>query len=484
MSSQALVPPVNGGDTLQPQPRNVVFLFDGTGDKVDADVTNVVQLCKMLYNNALEKKENESKPDPSSEDMDDPRQIVFYRRGIGTWRPATKRRMIPLYGYVSQTVDKAIAWNFEDHVIDAYTALTHNYKEGDKICLFGFSRGAYTARAVAAVLGFFGILPPDSRDPQVFHKIKEIYFRASRSFSDHPGLIKQFYTDLDEFCKTYKTIPITIEFLGVWDTVKSVGLFRTTGAMYSSSNPHVRTLRHAIALDERRARFDRSMWRYNPKYKTDIEQVWFSGVHCDVGGGSVPNGTKPNLANIPLRWMIRECFKTNSGIVFKSNGLEEYGIDPTSLYPVVQARPEALPLREDSIVQTPDSVKNNAVWAMEANTEEEHDHNDALAPLYDMLTINWQVWNPLEIVPVKKWNEAKGEEVTEANWWAGRKIDIVASDGSRAKGFDGQIKVHRTVKMRMMAKSMDKNGSYVPAATLEMGGKKFNVDSEEIVWVD
>jgi len=182
--------------------------------------------------------------------------------------------------------------------------------------------------------------------------------------------------------------------------------------------------------------------------------------------------------------MIRECFKTNSGIVFKSNGLEEYGIDPTTLYPVVQARPEALPLREDSIVQTPDSVKNNAVWAMEANTEEEHDHNDALAPLYDMLTINWQVWNPLEIIPVKKWNEAKGEEVTEANWWAGRKIDILASDGSRAKGFEGQIKVHRTVKMRMMAKSMDKNGSYVPAATLEVGGKKFSVDSEEIVWVD
>ncbi|THV02015.1 hypothetical protein K435DRAFT_367663 [Dendrothele bispora CBS 962.96] len=482
MSSQeAFVPPVGGGLTTQQQSRNVVFLFDGTGDKVDADVTNVVQLCKILYNNALEKEGNDLKPDPSSENMDDSRQIVFYRRGIGTWRPAPKSA---LYGYISQAVDKAIATNFEDHVIDAYTALANNYKDGDKICLFGFSRGAYTARAVAAVVGFFGILPPEFRDPKIFHQIKEIYFKHSRGFSSNPNLMKQFYADIDQFRKTHKTISVTIEFLGVWDTVKSVGLFRSTGAMYTSSNPHVKTFRHAIALDERRARFDRSMWRYNPKFKTDIEQVWFAGVHCDVGGGSVSNGTKPNLANIPFRWMIRECFKTNTGIVFNSKGLREYGIDPASLYPMVQTRPEALSLLDDTMVQTPDSVKNVKVWAKEANTEEEHDYYDSCAPLYDMLTINWALWNPLEVIPIKKWKEAEGKEVTEANWWAGRKIDVVRPDGAQAKGFDGKIKVHRTVKMRMLAKSVDNKESYVPAATIEVGGRKFQVDSDEIEWVD
>ncbi|KAG6842903.1 hypothetical protein H0H93_002918, partial [Arthromyces matolae] len=85
--------------------------------------------------------------------------------------------------------------------------------------------------------------------------------------------------------------------------------------------------------------------KYSDKVErpTDVEEVWFAGCHCDVGGGSVANGTPHTLARIPLRWMIRECFKAETGIMFKSEALKTIGLDPATLYPYVQKRPAALP---------------------------------------------------------------------------------------------------------------------------------------------
>lgn len=492
VSKTFIPPPVPQGSSTKPQ-RNVIFLFDGTGDKVDADETNVVQFCNMLYNHPDPDDKNgfAALPNPASKEANQ-RQVVYYRRGIGTWRPPGKRSLIPFYGVVSQTYDKAVANNFPDHVMDAYKALSAEYVEGDKICLFGFSRGSYTARAVAAVIGYFGILPKDAQTDANFDRVEEIYFKPTKDGFIKDKSTPEFHASVKEFCEKHHPKMVTIEFVGVWDTVSSVGVITETGTMYTSSNPHLKTFRHAIALDERRARFDRSMWRTRVGYETDVDQVWFAGAHCDIGGGSVENGTKPNLANIPFRWMIRECFKTDTGIIFAAdNLLKDIGLDPSSLYPIVKPRPEALSLREDSIVRTTESTsKLKDQKISETATEEEHDLVDALAPIYDMLAIKWYMWNPLELIPVKKWSPIRGD-TNEPNRWAGRKIDAIPKDQEKPQKWgamilDNTIKIHRTVRMRMLAKSEDPKGAYVPAATLETGGntRKISVDDEAIVWVD
>ncbi|KAK7440576.1 hypothetical protein VKT23_016925 [Stygiomarasmius scandens] len=482
MSQEKFIPPLSCGAGDSRQPRNVVFLFDGTGDTDDNDVTNVIRFRDMLYNHPPLKRGG-----TTSQDQENPRQIVFYRPGIGTWDPSGHSR---LYGFrlVSQAWDKAVAWNFESHVITAYKELTHAYKERDRICLFGFSRGAYTARAVAAMIGSFGILRPgkESRNEANFKKIQEIYFRPSKS-SFNGASLKRFRNETKEFREKHRIFKVTIEIVGVWDTVNSVGLIMKTGSMYTSSNLHLKTLRHAIALDERRARFDRAMWRHKPGFKTDIEQVWFAGAHCDVGGGSVKNGTKHNLANIPLRWMIRECFKTQTGIVFDYNKLQSIGIDIASLHPIIQPRPEALCLRENSVIQTAGSSRDKYPFPINAKTEEEHDHNDALTPIHDRLS-EAPLWGVLEVFKLSKYEPVSGKRVTERNLWKGRKIWIALPEsGKEPEGgtlSEGRIKVHRSVRMRMMAKSMDR--PYVPAAALHLTSekKRFNTDSEHIEWVD
>ncbi|KAF5364771.1 hypothetical protein D9758_009287 [Tetrapyrgos nigripes] len=471
MSSPKFIPPINAqGPNIKAPPRNLIFMFDGTGDEIDDDVTNVIQFSRLLYNHpkeldpTVDKKTGEPKtfvvaPVVDS-DEGNKRQVIFYRKGIGMWKAGSNRSKIPFYGPVSRTVDKAIAWNFEDHVMDAYKTLTEQYKEGDKICLFGFSRGSYTAR--------------------------------TKSFS--PDSINEFHVKLKEFLEQHRTAMVMIEFVGVWDTVNSVGLITTTGAMYTSSAPNLKTFRHAIALDERRARFDRSMWykkeNDGKKLKTDVEQVWFAGAHCDVGGGSVSNDTKPNLANIPLRWMIRECFKKETGIIFAANELQSHlGMDPLCLYPIVKPRPAPLPLRDDSIVQTVESVnKSNSEKkcpVTATSTEEEHDLWDSLAPIYDMLVIKWYTWDLFERFRMKKWDPVRGN-THEANWWAGRRIYVNVPPSKEAKKyiFDKKVRVHRSVRTRMMAKSMDPKGPYVPAASLQVGGQNISVDSDLVEWVD
>ena len=88
--------------------------------------------------------------------------------------------------------------------------------------------------------------------------------------------------------------------------------------------------------------------------KTDVKEVWFAGCHCDIGGGSVRNRTPHSLARIPLRWMIRECFETNTGIIFDGNALKKLGLDPETLYPVVKHRPPRIPpQRGDFIREAP-----------------------------------------------------------------------------------------------------------------------------------
>ncbi|KAG5643159.1 hypothetical protein DXG03_001489 [Asterophora parasitica] len=302
------------------------------------------------------------------------------------------------------------------------------------------------------------------------------------------------------FKKTF-SVDVKIEFIGVWDTVNSVGLIPRS-LPFTTSNTIVRTFRHAVALDERRAKFKANHWnRPNAKeaalgttdgqkpekrpkpvkrqtlkamerkfsehaeLPTDVEEVWFAGCHCDVGGGSVENETPHSLARIALRWMVRECFKTKTGILFMADGLRNIGLDPGTLYPEVQPRPPVAPIGQARIQDIPSSSKRAPLSTSPSQpisplTEEEHDVLDALAPIYDQLQIKWWFWWFLELLPQHQryqLDDKTWETKLRSNLGAARHIP---------KQRKGIVRIHRSVKQRMEAQHVD-GKKYQPKASFQ-----------------
>ncbi|PCH34305.1 hypothetical protein WOLCODRAFT_61605 [Wolfiporia cocos MD-104 SS10] len=461
-----------------PGQRTLVLCFDGTGDQFDTDNSNVIMLFSMLM-----------KDRPSE-------QLVYYQAGIGTY--TIPEIATPTYASLSKTLDEMIAWDMNAHVMGGYEFLMSNYHSGDKICLFGFSRGAYTARALAGMVHKVGLLPKGNHQqvPFAYHmfgRTDETGWKQSKAFK------KCFSMDVD------------IDFIGVWDTVCSIGLIPRT-LPFTSSNSAIRVFRHALSLDEHRAKFKANHYQWptqeehakgvqhgempksGPKKglilnlrkdtqrpdqleherhytardedqtRTDVLEVWFAGCHCDVGGGSVPNDSKHNLARIPLRWMIRECFKMNTGIRFHAEGLRSIGLDPASLWPHVQPRPPAIysmpSLTADHArASTADTLVNGDEHPL---TEEENDYIDALSPIYDQLQLA-KYWWVLEVIPLEhrhKRMDGTWEDRLTINMGRGRVVPT-----------DRPFRVHRSVKLRQ-----DKQ-NYKPNAIFDE--KKLDIE-----WVD
>ncbi|KAI0688127.1 hypothetical protein BC835DRAFT_1408164 [Cytidiella melzeri] len=533
-------------------PRTLVLCFDGTGDQFDTDNSNVVQFFSMLK-------------------KDDRRQqMVYYQAGIGTY--TTQRFAIPSMGKVSKILDEMIAWNLDAHVKDGYEFIMQNYEAGDKICIFGFSRGAYTARALAGMIHKVGLLPACNHRQVPF--AYKMYINNSRlGWSQSTAFKKAFSMDVD------------VEFIGVWDTVSSVG-FVGKRLPFTASNTCVKYFRHAVSLDERRSKFRANKWnwpserekglgvqagempkagvdvqssltvkqirhegmvkedkkgdrskKHRKKVKgksgpdhspdqdmmeqtfskldaksdqeTDVLEVWFVGCHCDVGGGSVPNDTRHNLARIPLRWMIRQCFLANTGIRFYAELLRSIGIEPASLYPVVKTRPPPIYATPSSDVggnklnkRTPSEKRTTKKARLAASvlpsstsdslgidtsgsnvqvvvdqsarvlTEEEEDLEDALSPVYDQLQRK-KAWWVLEMLPVRhrvqKEDDSWGHELT-MNLGKGREI---------IKHSKHDVYVHRSVKIRMEA-----HASQVAGAQGRKYAPKAKFGGVEPTWVD
>ncbi|KAJ7788332.1 hypothetical protein B0H14DRAFT_2398468, partial [Mycena olivaceomarginata] len=315
-----------------------------------------------------------------------------------------------------------------------YEFLMQNYKDGDRICIFGFSRGAHIARSLAGMLHRVGLLPVDNHEQVPF--AYRMYSRVDPKDPDWEQVAFSRHVE--------------IEFIGVWDIVDSVGLIPKRLPVTPSNNI-IRTFRHAVSLDEHRAKFQANMWNFpnekekklgthtpqetpslQPKvpqsdwalpmvrmlkhfrrssepevddmeqmnFETNVLEVYFAGCHCalDVGGGSVINPKRPSLARIPLRWMIRECFEAKTGMMFNTQRLQELGLDPTKLYKdedgylrFPQKRPPHPRRLED-----PPHARDGCKGA--PGTEEEEDLKDALSPIHDPLTLN-PFWWILEVIP-------------------------------------------------------------------------------------
>ena len=183
---------------------------------------------------------------------------------------------------------------------------------GDQIFLFGFSRGAFTVRALAGMLHVFGLLKPhqDVTAREVVQRYSESEARiiAQRRRRDLPpefGPCEIDHAAMDpeamEFAARH-TRPCVIHFLGLWDTVKAYGWVIPKSFPALRHNTSVRTVRHAVALDERRALFQLTGWA---SAHIDVKEVWFAGDHSDVGGGHTSGNTA--LADASLRWMLGEA---------------------------------------------------------------------------------------------------------------------------------------------------------------------------------
>ncbi|KAJ3795996.1 hypothetical protein GGU11DRAFT_686682 [Lentinula aff. detonsa] len=482
--------------------RTLVLCFDGTGDQFDEDNSNVVNLFSLL-----------KKDDPSQ-------QLVYYQSGIGTY--TIPQIAQPWMANLHKIADMMVGIHLNAHVMTGYEFLMQNYKVGDKICIFGFSRGAYTARALAGMIHKVGLLPRHNHQQvpfayKMYSREDETGWRLSTAFK------KSFSIDVD------------IDFLGLWDTVGSVGIIPKR-LPFTSSNTSVRCFRHALSLDEHRARFVPSLWDHSlpnrqymkkhmsfkfgvprgamPKSNrlfkkqlhdkssptttpdqspsapsgtpTDVEEVWFAGCHCDIGGGAVKNNTRNSLARIPLRWMIRECFKVCTGIIFHRELLKQVGLDPDALWPHFKERPPPVTLDQipNGLASAGSSGRQqqNALFA-DFISEEYEDIKDALSPINDMLMTD-PGWWILECLPYKiKYQKKELDDLDGDEGWAnlGRARHIPCKA-------HGGVKVHRTVKIRMDAeagalvdgqekgkgKGKGKGKKYIPRPTWDF----------EPMWVD
>jgi uncharacterized protein (DUF2235 family) len=237
-------------------------------------------------------------------------QLKYYGQGVGTG--FTLGDMI-LGGSTGLGIDA--------NIMNAYKFLMWNYEPGDEIYLFGFSRGAYTVRSLAGFIRNCGIM-----QPSYLHLISEAYnLYRDRSSITHPDsdLMKSFkraYGINQE--ETF------IHFIGVWDTVGALGIplkwFDIMNRRYQfhdvTISSQIKYAYHALAVDEKRKTFTPTLWQLSPKAVEDgsqiSEQVWFPGVHSNVGGGYADSG----LSDIALQWMIDKA--RNTGLEFDNDALQ------------------------------------------------------------------------------------------------------------------------------------------------------------------
>ncbi len=253
--------------------KNIVIFSDGTGQEGGKkENTNVYKLFNMVEDRTLE-------------------QVAFYDRGLGTgWRKIS-----------GNVAGMGISKNIQE----CYEFIFENFQAGDQIYLFGFSRGAATIRSLSGFIDMFGILPKSR--PELIKRAWDIY----KDKNDERRKEKAA-----DFIERHHTMWTRIRFLGVWDTVAALGLpgkfmdvvldnlprFQHKFHNFRLS-PSVENACQALAIDDERKIFHPLIWDPDKLDYQTIKQVWFCGVHTDVGGGYEDQG----LSDIALEWMIQQA---------------------------------------------------------------------------------------------------------------------------------------------------------------------------------
>jgi uncharacterized protein (DUF2235 family) len=292
-------------------PKRIVLCSDGTGNSdIKNRGTNVFKIFEAVDKHWY--------PGTSTA----PRQIAFYDDGVGTGG----LKYLRLFG-------AAFGWGLSRNVKDLYTELARVYSHQDEIYLFGFSRGAFTVRTLAGFIGHCGILnasiaPHDKLEEYVdalYKKYRERYWHRSKEpwfWRLWKGIVFAWFNLFSgKDPKEIRIHPVVaggekahIAFMGVWDTVDAVGLpidwlaEKLNNWIYpfkfpsKTLNPCVAKACHAISIDDERHTFHPVLWEGTDKR---IEQVWFSGVHANVGGGYPKQG----LSLVALDWIAGHAEK-------------------------------------------------------------------------------------------------------------------------------------------------------------------------------
>jgi uncharacterized protein (DUF2235 family) len=231
-------------------------------------------------------------------DAADPAQRVYYDTGVGTQK-GWDRWTGGMFGI-----------GLTDNILQAYRWVANEYQDDDRLFFFGFSRGAYTVRSLAGLIGRCGLTAP--KDDHAARHAYDLYRQAAS---------EEGKAHAEKF-KAVQRQP-SVYFLGVWDTVGSLGvpalsrygLLRklvrrvTEGSKYAHGfhdetlGKHVLHAYQALAIDEQRGAFAPSLWKAEPTPRANVEQVWFVGVHTNIGGGYVDSG----LSDIALSWMASKA---------------------------------------------------------------------------------------------------------------------------------------------------------------------------------
>jgi uncharacterized protein (DUF2235 family) len=332
--------------------KNIVVCCDGTGNEVEGNLSNVLKLFRVAQKTAD--------------------QRVYYNPGIGTL--GSRDPWSRLKQNTKAVFGLATGYGLDNDILSAYKFVCNHYEKDDYLYFFGFSRGAYTVRALAGFIHMFGLLPVDQLN--IANYALSSYKRVSE---DDDFSIAWSFSRIAGGRRT------PIKFIGVWDTVATVIVPRRDRLIpmlqtlpFTRRNPSVEVFRHAISIDERRRMFRLNRWTSpqsfvsNPFDKTavprqqDIKQVWFAGVHADVGGG-YPEA-ESGLSKFPLDWMIKEA--------------EAHGLKIN------------VPLR-NHIVRGRARAGSRSIYAKPDPTAKLH------------VSLGWQ-WRPLEWIPKsRKWQEWK-----------------------------------------------------------------------------
>lgn len=215
---------------------------------------------------------------------------VLYLNGIGTT------------GTIKRFFEGATGTGTSERIRDAYRFLAERYQDGDRIFGFGFSRGAFAVRSLAGLIDAAGL--PTRRRALKEEELLEIYEYYKKGESIDPA--------------RYGHRPINFDFLGIWDTVGALAFGSSIGAFHRINPGNVLRVAHALALDEERERFEPSYWERPPGANTQIDEVWFSGCHTNVGGGY----SDTNLSNIALIWVLKAA--QDAGMLIDLRGLPEF----------------------------------------------------------------------------------------------------------------------------------------------------------------
>ncbi|QVI19325.1 DUF2235 domain-containing protein [Nocardia tengchongensis] len=272
--------------------KNIVICLDGTGNQLRATgSTNVVRLFEML-------------------DLSNPaEQIAFYDPGVGTF--SARGAWSPPARWLSRMLGLAVGSGLRSNLAEAYTYLIEHWRPGDRVYVFGFSRGAYTARALAGLLHEPGLLRPGSQN--LVQYVVSAYTRKATNWPELRRYARAFCSKTPD-----GEFSIPIEYLGVWDTVKAAGLFRwDLHWPFTRQIPNVARVRHAVSIDEKRRPYEQYL--VIPKGQRPVlDEAWFAGVHSDVGGTFEDD---PRLAEIALKWITDGAIE--AGILLKAHSYQD-----------------------------------------------------------------------------------------------------------------------------------------------------------------